>query len=254
MSKKEIALVTGASAGFGRAICKMLINNNYKVIALARREDKLLELKNELGDDLYPLVLDVTDTDKVLHIFDYIEEDLHDIDLLINNAGLALSVDKVQDAKFSNFKTMVDTNVLGLLAVTNAILPSMVKRNKGYIINLGSIAGDYPYQGGNVYGATKAFVAQFSKNLRTDLVGTAIKVTNIKPGLCSDTEFSYVRLNDEQKVKDLYKDVEAITPDDIAHTVSFLINLPWHVNINEIEMMPVAQCYHGPSVVKNLQH
>lgn len=247
----KIALVTGASAGFGLAICKALVNDGLKVIALARRKDKLLDLKKELGDNLEIIASDVCDINNIENEIKKLDAKFHDIDVLVNNAGLALGLDKVQDSKISNMDAMINTNIKGLVYLTNLLLPKMLERNKGYIINLGSTAGDWPYVGGNVYGATKAFVAQFSRNLRTDVHGSAIKVTCIKPGLCSDTEFSYVRFNnDESKVKATYDDVEAIKPDDIASLVSYLVSLPRHVNINELEMMPVAQSFGGLSVKK----
>ncbi len=245
------ALVTGASAGFGRAICKSLVKDGLKVIACARREDKLQSLRDELGEALLPVVLDVTDNEAIDRVLSSLPDGFKDIDVLVNNAGLALGLNKIQDSTMADMQIMLDTNIKGLVAMTAAVSKSMMARNKGFIINLGSIAGDWPYTGGNIYGASKAFVAQFSRNLRTDFHGSAIKVCCIKPGLCSDTEFSYVRFaGDEGRVKATYDNVEAITPEDIASLVSYLVSLPRHVNINDIEMMPVAQCYAGPAVVK----
>lgn len=246
----KVALVTGASAGFGLAICKALVDDGLKVIALARRKDKLLALQKELGENIKIIASDVCDIKNIENEIKKLDARFHDIDVLVNNAGLALGLDKVQDSKISNMDVMINTNIKGLVYLTNLLLPKMLEHNKGYIINLGSTAGDWPYVGGNVYGATKAFVAQFSRNLRTDVHGSAIKVTCIKPGLCSDTEFSYVRFNnDENKVKATY-DVEAIKPDDIASLVSYLVSLPRHVNINELELMPLAQSFGGLSVKK----
>ena len=248
----KTVLVTGASAGFGLATARLLANNGYKVIALARREDKLKELSS-LSDNIYPVAMDVTDAKAVETLVSSLPDGFKDIDVIVNNAGLALGVEKAQECSLENWKTMVDTNVLGVLNVTHTILPSLVKKNKGFIINLGSTAGSWPYVGGNVYGATKAFVEQFSRNLRTDVQGSAIKVTVIKPGLCSDTEFSYVRLNgNEKKVNDLYSGTKSILPEDIANTILWLLNNPAHVNVNEIEMMPVCQAYGGLKVVKDL--
>ena len=247
----KVALVTGASAGFGFAICKALVDDGLKVIALARRKDKLLALKKELGDNLEIIASDVCDINNIKGQIQRLDAKFQDIDVLVNNAGLALGLDKLQDLDLSDIDTMINTNIKGLVYLTNLLLPKMLERNKGYIVNIGSTAGDWPYVGGNIYGATKAFVAQFSRNLRTDVHGSAIKVTCIKPGLCSDTEFSYVRFkNDESKVKATYDDVEAIKPDDIASMVSYLVSLPYHVNVNELEMMPVAQSFGGLSVKK----
>lgn len=253
MRSYKTVLITGASAGFGKAISKLLAQQGYKVIAAARRIDKLQTLAAECGANVYPLELDVCSESSVASLFDRLPENLRCIDVLVNNAGLALGQDKAQDCDFSDWQTMVDTNITGLLRLTHKILPQMVKRNLGYIINLGSTAGSWPYTGGNVYGGTKAFVAQFSRNLRTDLADTAVKVTVIRPGLCSNTEFSNVRFKgDESKAEAVYKDTEAILPEDIADTVLWLLNGPAHLNINDIEMMPVCQSFGGLSVKRNL--
>ncbi|MGN0893736.1 MAG: SDR family NAD(P)-dependent oxidoreductase [Succinivibrio sp.] len=252
MSYKTV-LVTGASAGFGYAICDLLASEGYKVIACARREDKLKDLALKHSGFVFPLKLDVTDKQSVATLLERIPQSFKPIDVLVNNAGLALGQDKAFNCLTSDWQQMVDTNITGLLNVTHAILPSMVERNLGYIINLGSTAGRWPYTGGNVYGGTKAFVEQFSNNLRTDLAGTALKVTVIKPGLCSDTEFSNVRFKgDSAKVAAVYKDTEAILPVDIADTVLYLIRTPARLNINEMEMMPVCQTFGGLSVTRNL--
>lgn len=175
------------------------------------------------------------------------------IDLLVNNAGLALGVDRAQASSAENWQRMIDTNITGLAMVTHKILPQMVKADSGMIINIGSIAGTYPYPGGNVYGASKAFVRQFSLNLRADLAGTRVRVSNIEPGLCSGTDFSVVRLNgDLDAVQALYRDVEAILPEDIAATVAWIAEQPAHVNINTVEIMPVAQSSAALNVVRNL--
>ena len=175
------------------------------------------------------------------------------IDLLVNNAGLALGVDRAQASSAENWQRMIDTNITGLAMVTHKILPQMVESDSGMIINIGSIAGTYPYPGGNVYGASKAFVRQFSLNLRADLAGTRVRVSNIEPGLCSGTDFSVVRLNgDLDAVQALYRDVEAILPEDIAATVAWIAEQPAHVNINTIEIMPVAQSSAALNVVRNL--
>lgn len=249
----NIALVTGASSGFGKAICRKLITDGYKVIGAARRLDKLQKLAQELGNNFLPLTLDVTKKDSVETILLQLPKEFQPIDILINNAGLALGLVPAYEADYNDWETMIETNVIGLMHLTYQILPGMVERNYGYIINLGSVAGTYPYKGGNVYGATKAFVKQFSANLRTDLLGKKIRVTNIEPGLCGGTEFSNVRFHgNDEKAAAVYKDVDFITPEDIANTVSWLVNTPNHFNVNSIEIMPVAQASAGLSVCKEV--
>lgn len=249
----NVALVTGASAGFGEAICRKLIADGYKVIGAARREDKLRKLATELGNNFLPLQLDVTQNDAVDNILLSLPPSFKQIDILINNAGLALGIEPANEASYTDWEVMVHTNIIGMMHLTHAILPSMVERNFGYIINLGSIAGTYPYRGGNVYGATKAFVKQFSANLRTDLFGKKIRVTNIEPGLCGGTEFSNVRYHgDNAKANEVYKNVEFITSEDIANTISWLVNTPAHMNVNSIEIMPVAQAPAGLNVSKEM--
>ncbi|MDR0207621.1 MAG: SDR family NAD(P)-dependent oxidoreductase [Pseudomonas putida] len=249
----KTAFVTGASAGFGRAICRTLVAEGYRVIGGARRMDKLNALESELGDSFIPLALDVTDPASLDAAVEWIGKASLNIDVLVNNAGLALGIDRAQQACAENWQRMIDTNVTGLTMVTHKILPQMVAADSGLIINIGSIAGTYPYPGGNVYGASKAFVRQFSLNLRADLAGTRVRVSNIEPGLCSGTDFSVVRLKgDLDAVEALYRDVEALLPEDIAATVAWIAAQPAHVNINTIEIMPVAQSSAGLNVVRNL--
>lgn len=246
-------LVTGASAGFGASISRTLVNAGYQVIGAARRQDKLQHLSQELGAAFLPLEMDVTDTNSVDQALASIPEQWAQIDLLVNNAGLALGMEVAQEANFADWERMIHTNVLGLTYVTRKILPQMVQNNKGYIINLGSTAGSWPYKGGNVYGATKAFVRQFSLNLRTDLVGTRIRVTNVAPGLCGDTEFSNVRFRgDEYRAQAVYENISYLKPEDIANTILWLYQTPAHVNVNHIEIMPVSQTFAGLSVTRNL--
>lgn len=247
----NIALVTGASSGFGQAICRKLIDDGYKVIGVARRAEKLQKLAEELGTNFCALPLDVTKKDAVESILLQLPKEFQPIDILINNAGLALGLEPAYQANYEDWETMVQTNIVGLIHLTHHLLPGMVERNFGYIINLGSVAGTYAYKGGNVYGATKAFVKQFSANLRTDLLGKKIRVTNIEPGLCGGTEFSNVRFhgNDEQAAA-VYEGVDYITPEDIANTVSWLVNTPTHFNVNALEIMPVAQASAGLAVYK----
>ncbi|NIE80952.1 SDR family NAD(P)-dependent oxidoreductase [Asaia sp. As-1742] len=246
-----IILVTGATAGFGQAIAKRLVKEGHRVIGTGRRAERLEAMKKELGEAFLPQVLDVTDAEKVQALPASLPPAWRQVDVVINNAGLALGVGKAQDSDLKDWKTMIDTNVTGVVDVTRAFLPQMVERNHGYIITLGSIAGTYPYVGGNVYGATKAFVGQFMRNLRTDLLGTKIRASTIEPGLCGGSEFSNVRLRDNQKAADVYKGTDPLTPEDIAATVSWLLSLPPHVNINAIEMMPVCQAAGGLAVDRN---
>ncbi|GAB3875115.1 SDR family oxidoreductase [Kibdelosporangium lantanae] len=240
------ALVTGASSGFGAAVARRFVDEEIKVIGAARRGDRLHELREELGHAFQPLVLDVTDRAAV-------EEALADleIDILVNNAGLALGIEPAQRADVDQWDTMIDTNCKGLVYCAHTVLPRMVERGSGHIINLGSVAGTYPYAGGNVYGGTKAFVHQFSLNLRTDLHGTGVRVTSIEPGLVGGTEFSVVRFSgDEGKAESVYEGVEALGPDDIAETIFWAASQPPHVNVNVIEVMPVAQSPAGLQVYR----
>ncbi|MBV6271980.1 SDR family NAD(P)-dependent oxidoreductase [Alcaligenaceae bacterium CGII-47] len=242
----SIALVTGASAGFGEAITRQLITLGYTVIGAARRADRLSRLRDELGELFYPLCMDVSDKASIDEAFQIIQPQFPQIDLLVNNAGLALGVTPAHQSKVKDWERMIATNVTGLTWVTHQVLPGMVERNTGHIINIGSIAGTYPYAGGNVYGATKAFVKQFSLNLRADLAGTQVRVTNIEPGFCSGTEFSVVRLEgDVDRAAAIYDGVQALTADDIARAVVWASQQPAHVNINSIEIMPVAQTFAG---------
>ncbi|OCG61563.1 MULTISPECIES: SDR family oxidoreductase [unclassified Gilliamella] len=247
----NIALVTGASSGFGQAICRKLVADGYKVIGVARRGDKLQKLADELGINFTFLTLDVTKKDAIESILLQLPKAFQPIDILINNAGLALGLEPAYQADFNDWETMIQTNIMGLIYLTHQILPSMVERNFGYIINLGSVAGTYAYKGGNVYGATKAFVKQFSANLRTDLLGKKIRVTNIEPGLCGGTEFSNVRFhgNNDQAAA-VYEGIDYITPEDIANTISWLVNTPAHFNVNSLEIMPVAQAPAGLALYK----
>ena len=219
----ETILVTGASAGFGQAICHRLVADGHRVIGAARRIEKLQALQEELGEAFYPLQMDMTDFSQVDHALASLPKAWERVDVLVN--------------------------IVGLTYLTRKILPQMVERNDGYVINMGSTAGTVPYPGANVYGASKAFVKQFSLNLRADLAGKRIRVTNIEPGLCEGTEFSEVRFKgDEKRVEALYRDAHAIQPEDIANTVAWLIQQPKHVNVNRIEIMPVSQTF-GPQPI-----
>ncbi len=244
------ALVTGATAGFGEAIARRLVRDGWRVILTGRRRDRLEKLVSDLGATALPWRLDVTDADAVASLPGSLPEGWRDIDALINNAGLALGLDPAQAAKLSDWDRMVATNVTGLIHMTRAMLPGMVERDRGHIVNLGSIAATYPYPGGHVYGASKAFVKQFSLNLKADLVGTNVRVTDIEPGLCGGTEFSEVRFGgDRERAAALYQGTTPLNAEDIAEAVAWVMHLPAHVNINRIEMMPTCQA-SGPLVVK----
>ena len=245
-----IVLITGASSGFGEEMARVFVRHGHKVIAAARRTDRLATLQKELGSALHPVLMDVTDKASILQALASLPADWKQIDVLINNAGLALGTEPAHQASLDEWETMIATNCQGLVTVTRAVLPAMVARNLGMIINIGSIAGSTAYPGGNVYGATKAFVDQFTKNLRADLAGTGVRTTNIAPGLCGGTEFSNVRFrgNDEAAAK-VYEGTIPLTAVDIAESAYWIATLPPHVNINYIEMMPTCQGF-GPMTIK----
>lgn len=244
-----IIFVTGATAGFGEAITRKFISQGHKVIGTGRRQEKLSQLHTELGADFYPLQLDVRDRDGITAAVNALPAAWREVDVLVNNAGLALGMEPAQRADLDDWETMIDTNNKGLVYMTRALLPGMVERKRGHVVNLGSTAGRWPYAGGNVYGATKAFTRQFSLNLRTDLVGTKVRVTDIEPGLVGGTEFSSVRFKgDDDKVASTYKDADPLMPDDVADAIFWVTTLPKHVNINVLEMMPVSQSFAGLSV------
>ncbi len=245
-----IALVTGASAGFGAAITRRFVRDGHRVIATARRLDRLDALRAELGEAVLTMPLDVTDAAAVAALPGSLPEAWRAVDVLVNNAGLALGLDPAHKASLADWDTMVATNVTGLIHVTRALLPGMVERNRGHVVNLGSTAGAYPYPGGHVYGASKAFVKQFTLNLKADLIGTSVRVTDVEPGLVGGTEFSAVRFaGDGDKAAAVYKGTTPLNPDDIAETVAWVVGLPAHVNINRVEMMPTCQA-PGPIAVK----
>lgn len=246
---KKTAFVTGATSGFGEAIARRLSQEGYKIVALARREDRLKKLASELGNT-HIIVADIRDKEAVFGAVDSLPDKFKDIEVLVNNAGLALGQEKTIDAKVEDFEAMIDTNVKGLIYSTKAVLPLLYKQEKGYIFNLGSTAGSWPYPGSNVYGATKAFVKQFSLNLRNDLVGTNIRVTNIEPGLCK-TEFSEVRFKgDKAKADSIYEHTNFITAEDIATILLNCLNMPGSVNINRVEVMANTQTWAGLAIEK----
>ena len=242
--------ITGASAGFGAAMARVFAKHGHQVLISARRADRLQALAAELGPSARAVELDVTDRASIKAAIDGLPAQWQQIDVLINNAGLALGTTAAHESSLEDWDTMIATNCSGLVAMTRAILPGMVQRGCGTVINLGSVAGDTPYPGGNVYGATKAFVEQFTLNLRADLVGTGVRATNLAPGLCGGTEFSNVRMkgNDAAAAK-VYEGTQPLTAEDIANTAYWVATLPPHVNINRIEMMPTCQGY-GPLTIK----
>ena len=244
-------LITGASAGFGEALAKRLVAKGHKVIGCARRQDKLNTLADELGELFLPVVMDVSDTASLPQIIADLPAEFSQVDVLVNNAGLALGTEPAHKADLNDWMQMVDTNIKGLIALTHAVLPAMVERDSGYIINVGSIAGSWPYYGGNVYGTTKAFVKQFSLNLRADLLGTQVRVTNLEPGAVAGTEFSNVRYHgDDDKADKVYEGFKNMTGDDIGDILLWLIETPAHINVNRLEVMPVAQTYNGLTIAK----
>ena len=244
-------LITGASAGFGKALAERLVANGHRVIGCARRIDKLNALADTLGDAFLPVVMDVSETASIPKILADLPDDFKQIDVLVNNAGLALGTEPAHKASLDDWMRMTDTNVKGLMALTHAVLPAMVERDSGYIINVGSIAGSWPYFGGNVYGATKAFVKQFSLNLRADLIGTQVRVTNLEPGNVAGTEFSNVRYHgDDDKAAKVYDGFKTMTGEDIGDILLWLIESPAHINVNRLEVMPVAQTYNGLTIAK----
>ena len=240
-----IVLVTGATAGFGAAIARRFVREGHRVIAAGRRADRLAALRTELGAaSVLALPLDVRDRAAVAATIAALPPDWADVDVLVNNAGLALGLEPAQKADLDQWETMIDTNNKGLVFVTRAVLPGMVARDRGHVVNMGSVAALYPYPGGNVYGATKAFVKQFSLNLRADLFGTKVRVTDVEPGLVGGSEFSVVRFGgDTARAASMYEGTDPLTPEDIAEAVHWVTTLPARMNVNTLELMPVCQSF-----------
>jgi 3-hydroxy acid dehydrogenase / malonic semialdehyde reductase len=243
-TQDRTVFVTGASSGFGAAIARRYAAEGVRVIAAARRVDRVEELAAATGGRVLPVALDVRDGDAVKRAVADLPDEYARIDVLVNNAGLAKGLEPAHRTDLADWDEMIDTNCRGLVHCTHAVLPGMVERGRGHVVNLGSVAATYPYPGGNVYGATKAFVRQFSLNLRSDLHGTGIKVTCIEPGMCEGTEFSLVRFRgDAERAGAVYSGMQALTADDIAESVHWATTQPDHVNVNVIELMPVAQSF-----------
>ncbi len=241
----KTAFITGTTSGIGKAAAKKFVSEGWKVIGTGRREDRLVELQAELGDGkFYPLVFDIRNITTIESNLKKIPESFNEIDLLINNAGLALGTSAAQESNLSQWQQMIDTNISGLTSLTYKLLPQIINK-KGTIINIGSVAGTYPYPGGNVYGGTKAFVAQFSLGLRSDLHGTGVRVTCLEPGM-TETEFTLIRTSGNQEASDkLYENAKPLTENDLANTLYWIAELPAHMNVNRLELMTVNQSF-GP--------
>jgi len=239
-------LITGATSGFGRAMAYKFAQNGWNLILLGRRSERLDEIERELeGTKIHKIAADIRDKKRIFDEISSLPADFKNIDILVNNAGLALGQERVSEANLDDFETMIDTNIKGLIYATKAVLPIMIERKSGYIFNIGSVAGEWPYPGGNVYGGTKAFVKQFSFNLRNDLKGTNIRVTNIAPGLCK-TEFSVVRFKGDVKKADaVYDGTQFVTAENIADIVYSCAMMPQNVNINNLEVMATTQTWAG---------
>lgn len=248
----KIILITGATSGFGKACAELFGAKGWRLIICGRREDRLLQISRDFPEgQVHCLPLDVRDREQVNDMLSGLPPEFRDIDVLCNNAGLALGLKPAQEADLDDWEQMIDTNIKGLCYVTRTALPGMIHRNRGHIINIGSVAGTWPYPGGNAYGATKAFVKQFSNNLQADLLGTRVRVTNIEPGL-AETEFSIVRFHgDKARAEDVYRGTEPLTGKDIAEIVYWVTSVPAHVNINAVEVMPVCQSWSPFAIHRN---
>ena len=240
---RKTVLITGATAGFGAAMARWFAEAGWRVVGTGRRAERLRELQIELGrENFHAAAFDIRDSVAMNDALATLPESFRAIDLLINNAGLAIGAAPAPHTSLEGWLTTIETNVIALVTLTHRLLPMLIER-KGSIINLSSVAATYPYPGGNVYGATKAFVSQFSLGLRSDLHGTGVRVTSIEPGLC-ETEFTLVRTGGDQAASDaLYRGAHPVTPEDIANTVLWIATLPAHININRLEIMPVSQSW-----------
>lgn len=245
----KTVLITGASSGFGLKTAEILAKEGYRLILVARRKNILERLKRELPTKAYIAALDVTNKKQVAAFFGELPKEFKNIDILVNSAGMASGMGPIQESEIDALEQMVDTNIKGLLYITQPVIKTMIQQGGGLIVNIGSVSSSMPYKGGHVYGGTKAFVRQFSRNLRIDLFGTGIKVSNIEPG-AAETEFSIVRFKDEQKAKDYYKGWTPLTGEDVARTIVWVIDQPEHVNIDNIEILPLDQTHAGAMLNK----
>ena len=247
----KTALITGATSGIGEATVRTLVASGWRCVATGRRAERLAALAAELGaDKVHPCVFDVRDEAARDAALASLPEAFQAVDLLVNNAGLALGTAPAQSADVAQWKTMIDTNVTALVSLTHKLLPTLVEQ-RGAVINVSSVAATYPYTGGNVYGGTKAFVYQFSLGLRSDLHGTGVRVTSIEPGMV-ETEFTLVRTGGNQQAHDtLYGGATPMTAEDIAETIRWVAELPPHLNINTLELMPVSQSFAGFQVARD---
>ena len=242
-------LITGATAGFGEAAARKFVGGGWNAIGTGRRGERLKALQQELGDAFLPLEIDMRDREAVESLA-RLSAPWGEIDLLLNNAGLAPPTDPLPETEWDRIETVIDTNVTGLVALTRALLPKLVEC-KGHIINLSSVAATYPYKGGAVYAGTKAFVRQFSLDLRCDVAGTGVRVTSVEPGM-AETEFTIVRTGGDKQASDkLYAGMDPMTSEDLADLFWWLANLPPHLNINTIELMPVSQSFAGFTVERD---
>ncbi len=244
-----IVFITGATAGFGLATARKFAKDGAKIIGTGRRKDRLDDLQKELGQSFLPLTFDVGQRSEVEQAVASLPPEFAAVDILVNNAGGAIGLDPAQTAHLDDWDKMIDSNIKGVIYCTRLLLPGMVERKRGHIINIGSTAAEWPYPGGNVYGAAKAFVHQFSYNLRADLLGTPVRVTDLQPGLAEGTEFSEVRFKgDKKKAAAVYERTQALTPEDIADAIHWVATRPAHVNINVMQIMPVDQAFGSLAV------
>lgn len=244
------AFITGATAGFGAAAVRRFVGAGWRVAGTGRRRDRLDGLAGELGDAFLPVELDMRDNEGLEASVDALPAEFRGIDLLVNNAGLAPPLEPLQESRLDPALVSIETNVVGLVVLTRKLLPGLIER-KGAIINLSSVAATYPYRGGAVYGGTKAFVRQFSLDLRSDLHGTGVRVTSIEPGM-AETEFTLVRTGGDQAASDtLYRGANPMTAQDVAETIYWVATLPPHLNINALELMPVSQSFAGFQVARD---
>jgi 3-hydroxy acid dehydrogenase/malonic semialdehyde reductase len=247
MKKNLTVFITGATSGFGEACAKRFAQDGAQLIITGRREQRLFDLANQLNSPVHAIPLDLRDRCTIEKAVEDLPLEFREVDVLINSAGLALGIEPAHQTLLDEWEQMIDTNCRGLVTITRALLPGMVERNRGHIFNIGSVAGSYPYPGGNVYGATKAFVHQFSLNLKADLLGTSIRVTCIEPGM-AETEFSLVRLKNLEKAKKVYEGMQPLSALDIANAIHWCTTLPDHVNVNLMELMPVTQSFSPFSI------